>query len=41
MSQHPQVKLDIQGIMNYAKSQGKKVVDLTESEKQLFMQKNE
>lgn len=37
MSQYSQVKLDLKGIMTYAKSQGKKVVDLTEEEKSLFI----
>ena len=32
-SQLPQMNLDLRGLMNYAKSIGKKVVDLTDAEK--------
>lgn len=37
LSQCPKIKMDLRGMMKYAKSQGKKVVELTEKEKQLFM----
>lgn len=36
-SQLPQIALDLRGMMEYAKSLGKKVVELTESEKQMFV----
>ena len=37
LSQCPQVKMDLKGLMEYAKKQGKKVVDLTDSEKKMFI----
>lgn len=37
LSQCPQMKLDLRGLMKYAKSQGKKVIDLTDGEKKLFI----
>lgn len=37
LSQCPQVKMDLQGMMRDAKSQGKKVVDLTEEEKHRYI----
>ena len=36
-SQLPQMNLDLRGLMNYAKSIGKKVVDLTDAEKSMFI----
>jgi len=36
-SQLPQIALDLRGMMEYAKSLGKKVVELTESEKEMFV----
>ena len=36
-SQLPQMNLDLRGLMNYAKSIGKKVVDLTDAEKRMFI----
>ena len=36
-SQIPQMKLDLRGLMTYAKNAGKKVVDLTEAEKSMFV----
>ena len=39
LSQHPQVKMDLQGMMKYAKEQGKKVIELTEEEKDTFIYK--
>lgn len=38
LSQCPQVKLDLRGMMKYAKSIGKKVVELTDEEKKRFIQ---
>ncbi len=32
-----QTKMDLRGLMNYAKEKGKKVVDLTDQEKKLFV----
>jgi len=37
LSQCPQMKLDLRGMMKYAKSIGKKVVELTEEEKSVFI----
>ena len=37
LSQCPQIKMDLRGLMKYAKSKGKKVVELTEEEKNLFI----
>lgn len=37
LSQCPQMKLDIRGLMKYAKEKGKKVVELTEAEKKQFI----
>ena len=39
LSQSPQIKLDLRGLMKYAKNKGKKVVELTEDEKNAFIQK--
>ena len=36
-SQLPQMNLDLRGLMNYAKSIWKKVVDLTDAEKRMFI----
>ena len=36
-SQLPQIAFDLRGMMEYAKSLGKKVVELSESEKQMFV----
>ena len=38
LSQCPQIKLDLRGLMEYAKRNGKKVIDLTDDEKKLFIQ---
>lgn len=38
-SELPQVKLDLRGIREYAKSKGVAIASLTEEEKQLFMTK--
>lgn len=38
LDQCPQIKLDLRGLMKYAKSIGKKVVELTEDEKKRFIQ---
>ena len=38
LSQCPQIKMDLRGMMKYAKSIGKKVVELTEDEKKQFIQ---
>lgn len=37
LSQCPQIKLDLRGMMKYAKSNRKKVMELTEDEKKLFI----
>ena len=37
LSQHQQVKMDLPGLMKYAKEQGKEVTDLTEEEKKQFI----
>lgn len=37
LSQLPQVKFDLRGMMEYAKSKGKKVAELTDSEKKKFL----
>ena len=36
-SQIPQMNLDLRGLMSYAKQMGKKVVELTEAEKKMFI----
>lgn len=36
-SQVPKVNLDLRGLMEYAKNVGKKVTDLTEKEKNMFV----
>lgn len=38
LSQCSQIKLDLRGLMAYAKRNGKKVVDLTDDEKKSFIQ---
>lgn len=38
-SQVPKINLDLRGLMTYAKSVGKKVVDLTEKEKNMFLKR--
>ena len=38
LSQCPQIKMDLRGMMEYAKSVGKKVIELTEEEKNRFME---
>ena len=38
LSQCPQIKIDLRGLMEYAKRKGKKVIELTEEEKKLFIQ---
>ncbi|MBR2507864.1 MAG: hypothetical protein IKB70_13495 [Bacilli bacterium] len=40
-SQQPQIKLNLRGLMEYAKSIGKKVSELTEEEKNRFISKNQ
>lgn len=37
LSQCPRIKLDLSGMMKYAKSNRKKVMELTEDEKKLFI----
>lgn len=37
LSQCPNVKLDLRGLMKYAKERGVRVIDLTESEKEAFI----
>ena len=36
-SQLPQITFDLRGMMEYAKRLGKKVIELTEAEKQMFV----
>lgn len=36
-SQLPKTSIDLRGLMTYAKKQGKKVMELTESEKKMFI----
>lgn len=36
-SRIPQTNLDLRGLMSYAKQMGKKVVELTEAEKKMFI----
>ena len=33
----PKIKMDLPGLMEYAKKQGKQVIDLTEEEKKVFI----
>lgn len=37
LSQSPKIKLDLRGLMQYAKKKGVKVIELTEKEKALFV----
>ena len=37
LSQCPKINLDLRGLMKYAKEKGKKVVELTEEEKKVFI----
>ena len=37
LSQCSQEKLDLRGIMSYAKNQGKKVIELSDSERKMFI----
>jgi hypothetical protein len=37
LSQCPDIKMDLPGLMKYAKEQGKEVTDLTEEEKKQFI----
>lgn len=37
LSQCPKVRLDLKGLMQYAKEKGVKVIDLTEKEKATFI----
>lgn len=37
ISQCPKVKLDLRGLMQYAKEKGVKVIELTEKEKEAFI----
>ena len=37
-SQYPQIKLDLRGMMEYAKRNGKKVIELTDEERNSFIQ---
>lgn len=39
MSELPQVKLDLRGIREYAKSKGVTIANLSEEEKRIFMKK--
>ena len=36
-SQLPKIKMDINGIVSYARAQGKKVAELSEAERQQFI----
>ncbi|MBO5347067.1 MAG: hypothetical protein J6A45_02915 [Lachnospiraceae bacterium] len=38
LSKCPQIKLDLSGLMKYAKSKGMKVIDLTEAERAMFIE---
>ena len=40
-SRQPQIKMNLRGLMEYAKSVGKKVSELTEEEKNRFISKNQ
>ena len=37
LSQSPKIKLDLRGLMQYAKKKGVKVIELTEKEKAMFV----
>ena len=37
LKDRPQINLDMRGLMNYAEQQGKKVIDLSEEEKNMFI----
>ncbi len=39
LSQCPNIKLDLRGLMKYAKEKGVKVIDLSEDEKASFVRK--
>lgn len=39
LSQCSKIKLDLRGLMQYAKEKGVKVIDLTENEKAAFIKK--
>ena len=39
LSQCPDIKLDLRGLIKYAKKKGVKVIDLTEGEKASFVKK--
>ncbi len=39
LSQCPDIKLDLRGLMKYAKEKGVKVIDLSEDEKASFVKK--
>lgn len=39
LSQCPNIKLDLRGLMQYAKEKGVKVIELTDSEKAEFIKK--
>jgi hypothetical protein len=39
LSQCQDIKLDLRGLMKYAKEKGVKVIDLSEDEKSYFIQK--
>lgn len=39
LSQCPNIKLDLRGLMKYAKEKGVKVIDLSEEEKASFVKK--
>lgn len=38
LSQSPKIKLDLRGLMQYAKKKGVKVIELTEKEKAMFVE---
>lgn len=37
LSQSPKIRLDLRGLMQYAKKKGVKVIELTEKEKAMFV----
>ena len=39
LSQCPKIKLDLRGLMQYAKEKGVQVIELTEKEKSAFIKK--
>ena len=41
LSECPDIKLDLRGLMTYAKEKGVKVIELSEDEKSCFIKNNE